>query len=78
MFKRDYVISGITTKMAEKWNGGLRKDFKLFVNEKREILGKIKLSPIEAIEARIQIRKYNLTNNSVLRLNKYEGKHSRV
>lgn len=78
MFKREYLISGITPKLLEQWYGGLREDFKLFVNKEREILGKIKLSKNEAKMAEAQLNEYNQKHNCVLKINKMEEKYRRV
>ena len=78
MFKGVYEISGFTQELAEKWDGHLRGDSRLYVDKDGEIKTKVTLSKFEAIKVRIAIMKYNLTHPYVLKITKYKGKRFRV
>lgn len=76
MFKRNYTVSGITQKLAEKMDKNGRKDLKLFINRKTgEIQASISLTLFEAFLIRRGMRKYNLTHPCVLKLERNKGKH---
>ncbi len=76
MFKRNYTVSGITQKLAEKMEKNGRKDLKLYIDRKTGgIKADISLSIFEAFLVKRGMKKYNLTHPCVLRLEKNKGKH---
>ena len=79
MFKRDFIISGITQELALKCRKDFREDLKFYLNRKTgDVLVKISLSPFEAIRMKISIMKFNLTHPYVLKLTKNRGRRTRV
>ena len=78
MKKKLYVISGITDQLAERWGKDFREDLKLYRNVEDKILAEIKLSFIEAIVMKREMKKYNSKNSCKLELIKVKGKRYRV
>ena len=79
MKKSNYMITGITPEIAEKWAKDFREDIKLLVHEKtKEIHATISLTRFQAFRVKLGMIKYNLNNPCVLKLEKVKGKRARV
>lgn len=79
MFKRDYMISGITLETANKWHKETKGDLPFYINRKTgEAYIKVSLNVFGAMLMRIKMVNYNLTHPCVLKLKKYKGKRYRV
>lgn len=76
MFKRNYTVSGITQKLAQRMEKNGRKDLKFYIDRKTgDIKADISLSIFEAFLIKRGMKKYNLTHPCVLRLERNKGKH---
>lgn len=79
MFKKDYMVSGITLEVANRWYKELKGTLPFYINKKTgEVQIKIKLSPIGAIVTKIKLIRYNLTHPCVLKLEKVKGRRFRA
>ena len=79
MFRKDYIISGITLETANKWYKETKGDLQFYINRKTgEAYIKRSLTSLGALITRIELIKYNLTHPCVLKLKKYKGRRYRV